>query len=593
MKKWSIETWSLAGVAAVLALMAAMVGAVWHQSALTAEADGRLQQARNRVLWLEQLQAQLYRTEMLSERQPDAAAGASRAAAVLTLQHQLEQGAPLAEGSDTMPPLLARLRQQVAAMNAGAPDGEHGLAGIGLQVIGMISAERGQRDRIRKQDREEHARVRQGMLALMLGLAALSSVILLRIRRQSLAGRQALSEANATLERRIGARTDELQRANDQLRSEIEVRKAAQQAQARSDAQLQEIISMMPVALFIKDADSRIVLMNEACEKMWGIPFAELCGLRGDGHFPPEQMAGFLADDRAAFADRALLMREELMWDTSRQEDRNVQTYKKPLYDAAGQPLLLVAMCVDVTERKRAEEALQRSLQQLRALSDHQENIKEDERRRIALDIHDELGQNLMALKLDVSMLHERTGASHGRLHREAGRVLATLDASIQSVRAIIDELHPSVLELGLCAAVDWQLRRLERRSGLRCSLQLIDDSANRLLDQRQTSGIFRIVQTALSNISLFAGASAVHVSLNLQPQRMTIVITDDGAGEQQGERSQVAAFGLRAIRERVSAFGGELVVARRAGSGSGSSMSILLPGLEHQTRPVEVMAAG
>ncbi|WGG48723.1 PAS domain-containing protein [Rugamonas sp. DEMB1] len=591
MKKWSIETWSLAGIAAVLALMAAMVGAVWHQSGLTAEADGRLQQARNRVLWLEQLQAQLYRTEMLSERQPDAAAGASRAAAVLTLQHQLEQGAPLAEGSDTMPPLLARLRQQLRAMNAGAPDGEHGLAGIGLQVIGMISAERAQRDRIRKQDRAEHARVRQGMIVLMLGLAALSSVILLRIRRQSLAGRQALSEANATLERRIGARTDELQQANDQLRREIEVRKAAQQAQARSDAQLQEIISMMPVALFIKDAESRIVLMNEACEKMWGVPFAELSGLRGDDHFPAEQMAGFLADDRAAFADRALLMREELMWDNTRQEDRNVQTYKKPLYDAAGQPLLLVAMCVDVTERKRAEEALQRTLQQLRALSDHQENIKEDERRRIALDIHDELGQNLLALKLDVSMLHARTGASHGHLHREAGRVLATLDASILSVRAIIDELHPSVLELGLCAAVDWQLRRLEQRSGLRCSLQLIDDSANCLLDQRQTSGIFRIVQTALSNISLFAGASAVQVSLNLRPQRLTIVITDDGAGEQPGERSQTAAFGLRAIGERVSAFGGELVVARRAGSGS--SMSILLPGLEQQARPVEAMAAG
>ncbi|MBJ7313135.1 PAS domain-containing protein [Rugamonas sp. CCM 8940] len=459
----------------------------------------------------------------------------------------------------------------------------------------MIGAERAQRDRIRKQDREEHAQLRQGLILLLLALTVLSSAILLKIRRLTIAGRRALTEANGTLERRIGERTDQLQRANDQLRAEIEVRKAAEQAQAHSDVQLQEIISMMPVALFIKDADSNITLMNEACEKMWGMPFAELRGNRGDAHFPAEQMAGFLADDRATFASGTLLVREEQVWDAAHQENRSAQTYKKPLYDAAGKPLLLIAMCVDVTERKRDEDALQRSLQQLRALSDHQENLKEDEQRRIALDIHDELGQNLMALKLDVSMLHARTGARHGRLHREAGRVLATLDASIHSVRAIIDELHPSVLELGLCAAVEWQLQRLEQRSGLRCSLQLIDDSANCSLDPRQTSSIFRIVQTALSNINLFAGASAVQVSLNLQPRRMTIVITDDGVGEQHseqhGERSQVAAFGLRAIRERVNAFGGELIIARR--TDSGSSMSILLPGLEQQARPAVAMAAG
>ncbi|WP_317203389.1 PAS domain S-box protein [Janthinobacterium sp.] len=409
-------------------------------------------------------------------------------------------------------------------------------------------------------------------------------VMMTDITERKLAER-ALTIAHAELERRISLRTAELEDSNALLRAEIEVRKAAQQALAHSEQRLQEIISMMPLALFLKDADSHIVLMNEACEQQWGVTLAELDAQGEAAHFPPEQMAGFLANDRAAFASGRLLIDEELIWNAQLQENRQVQSFKKPLYDGAGQPLMLIAMSVDITERKRNEEALRLSLLQLRELSDHQQTIKEEERKRIALDIHDDLGQNLMALKIDVAMLHARTGASHPRLHQQVGRVLDTIDATIKSVRAIINDLHPSTLELGLCAAVEWLLKQFERRSPIRYQLIILDDSANTRLDNRQTAAIFRVIQESLANILRHAQASAVEVSLNLNAQGITVVIADNGVGMLPGDDGKAASFGLKSIRERIAAFGGELIIDSRAGNGT--ALSILMP-LSAPHRPTQ-----
>lgn len=391
-------------------------------------------------------------------------------------------------------------------------------------------------------------------------------------------GEQALAQAHAELELRIAERTAELETAVAQLRDEIAVRRAAEQARAHSDSRLHEIISMMPLSLFIKDGDSRIVLMNEACEQSWGLRLASVQGLQSSPDLPAAQLAEFLAHDRAAFARRELVVTEDTVWNVRRQESRYLRTYKKPVFDADGRPQMLICMSVDISESKRAEAALQQSLRQLRALSDHHHAIKAEERRRIALDIHDELGQNLMALKIDVSLLHARTGATHPRLHARTAAVLATLDATIHSARGIINELHPTALALGLHAAVEWLMQQIERRDGLRCRLDVIDASADALLDARQTAAIFRVVQEALSNVRVYAGATAVDVSLNLHPQRLTIVVNDDGAGPADGELARAAAFSRNAIKERVAAMGGELVGGGR--QGGGSTLSILLPGV-------------
>src|SRR5471032_3387124 len=135
-------------------------------------------------------------------------------------------------------------------------------------------------------------------------------------------GEQALAQAHAELELRIAERTAELETAVARLRAEIAVRRAAEQARANSDSRLHEIISMMPLSLFIKDGDSRIILMNEACEDSWGVRFDSVFGQRSSGELPPEQLAEFLANDRAAFARRELVVSEETVWNVRRHQGR-------------------------------------------------------------------------------------------------------------------------------------------------------------------------------------------------------------------------------------------------------------------------------
>lgn len=386
----------------------------------------------------------------------------------------------------------------------------------------------------------------------------------------------ALSVAHAELESRVALRTAQLLDVNLQLSAEIAMRAQTEAALARSEERLQDIISMMPLSLFLKDADSRIVLMNQACEQQWGVRQEDIAEGRDLHHFPSDQNVGFHAADQEAFASRKVVIREELIWNAQLRENRLVQTHKKPVFDAQGRPQMIIAMAIDITDSKRNEENLERTLAQLRELSDHQQTIKEEERRRIALDIHDDLGQNLMVLRIDVSLLHARTAKTHPRLHRHAQRVLDTIDATIRSVRTIINDLHPSTLELGLGPAAEWLIRQMESRGTIRYRLTLDSEAADLGLDQRQTSAIFRVLQESLSNIVRHAQASEVEVALEQDADSIVLRISDNGIGMQPGDDGKRAAFGLKSIRERVHALGGELRIDSQAGRGT--ALVIYLP---------------
>ncbi|MEG2029134.1 MAG: PAS domain S-box protein [Janthinobacterium sp.] len=386
----------------------------------------------------------------------------------------------------------------------------------------------------------------------------------------------ALSVAHAELENRVALRTAQLQDANNHLSAEIAMRAQTEAALARSEERLHDIISMMPLSLFLKDADSRVVLMNKACEQQWGVRFEDVAEGRDLLHFPIEQNAGFHEADREAFAQRRVVIREELIWNAQLQENRLVQTHKKPVFDAEGQPHMIIAMGIDITDSKDNEEKLRCSLAQLRELSEHQQTIKEEERRRIALDIHDDLGQNLMVLRIDASLLHARTAITHPRLHRHAQRALDTIDTTIRSVRAIINDLHPSTLELGLGPAAEWLIRQMEGRGAIRYRLTLDSKAPDLGLDQRQTSAVFRVLQESLSNIVRHAQASEVHVVLAQDNGEIVMRISDNGIGMQPGDHGKRAAFGLKSIRERVHAMGGELCIDSQAGQGT--ELAIRLP---------------
>ena len=218
----------------------------------------------------------------------------------------------------------------------------------------------------------------------------------------------------------------------------------------------------------------------------------------------------------------------------------------------------------EVAERMRAEAELHESREQLRKLADHLQVMKEEERKRIARDIHDELGQNLLALRLDVVQLHQRSGQGDGPLHQRTSAALNNLDGAIRSVRGIMNELRPAVLDLGLLAAIEWQATEFRKRSGAGCQLLLLlpPETAAAAISEEMAIVLFRSLQEALGNVAHHAQASSVTVALEIGGGGLTLTVSDNGVGIAPADRLKSGAFGLVGIAERVVALGGRFELA-------------------------------
>jgi signal transduction histidine kinase len=236
----------------------------------------------------------------------------------------------------------------------------------------------------------------------------------------------------------------------------------------------------------------------------------------------------------------------------------------------------------EISARKVAEQALIQSQGELRQLAANQVRAKEDERKRIAREIHDELGQTVLAFRLDVSALHARTGARHPRLNERCHTTLQSIDSTIRSVKAIINDLRPAVLDLGLSAAIEWLVKEFRRRSGMMCKLVMDEKMPD--LDDESTTTAFRIVQESLTNVQRHARAKMVEVELLIRDANFLIKVSDDGLGIHPNCRRKANAFGLVGINERVRIMGGEFNIASRPSGGTCLSVSIPLTG----SRPSE-----
>ncbi|WP_344762242.1 PAS domain-containing sensor histidine kinase [Actimicrobium antarcticum] len=228
----------------------------------------------------------------------------------------------------------------------------------------------------------------------------------------------------------------------------------------------------------------------------------------------------------------------------------------------------------EVTERRRIEQELLQLQNLLRELAAHQDQIKEDERKRIAREIHDELGQNLLALRIDVSMLLVRAGTRHPLLAMKASAALNQIDAIMSSVRAIINNLRPGVLDFGLHAAIEWQVKEFRRRSNVSCDLMF--DHAEFELEDHRATALFRILQESLTNINRHAQASQVRIALKRYGNRLLMSIADNGIGIRPGCRRKVNSFGLVGITERIRHLGGELTID--SVRGRGTTLRITIP---------------
>lgn len=351
---------------------------------------------------------------------------------------------------------------------------------------------------------------------------------------------------------------------------DISRRKRVELALRASEERFNEMIGSMPVAVFIKDPESRVLLMNRECERQWGITLDQIQGTTGSRFFGRQEMEQYLAMDRDAFARGVLLESEGFARNVLTGEILTVKTFKKPVFDGDGTPRYLIGISVDITQSKHAERQLRESRELLRELARHQARVKEEERKRIARDIHDELGQNLLALKLEVGSIVKGVMEASDARHDRANLIMETVDRTIRSVRHIINDLRPAVLDLGLVPALEWQAREFNRRTGLPCGVDIGDTDRDLALDDMHATTLFRVLQESLTNVQRHAGASEVCITLHCANGIACLSVIDNGKGGVSLDTGrQKQSFGLLGMRERLRLLGGGLDVSERPGGGT------------------------
>jgi signal transduction histidine kinase len=229
----------------------------------------------------------------------------------------------------------------------------------------------------------------------------------------------------------------------------------------------------------------------------------------------------------------------------------------------------------EIAERKLAEHNLLKSEERLREFAAHIQSVREEERTNIAREIHDELGQALTGLKMDLSWLEKRLPSDLKEPAKKVRSMFQLIDSTIQVVRKISSELRPQVLDdVGLLGTLKWQAREFQARAGIRCKVELPADDI--LLDQERSTAVFRIFQEVMTNVVRHARATKVDIKLRMDSDHLILSIADNGCGISQADLRSPRSLGLLGIRERAFLLGG---IAEITGTeGKGTSVTLSLP---------------
>jgi len=230
----------------------------------------------------------------------------------------------------------------------------------------------------------------------------------------------------------------------------------------------------------------------------------------------------------------------------------------------------------NITERRQAESSLKQSSEQLRELSRHLQKVREEERLRIAREIHDELGQQLTGLKMDVAWLMRKTVQDDPVIKDKFDEALSLVDKAVQSIRRISTELRPSVIDdLGLNAALEWQVEEIGRRMDVEIEYKNSFNDSN--IHPDISIGIFRIMQESLTNIVKHAAAYKINIDISQAGNAIRLIVEDDGIGFDTNAKQDQLTFGLIGIKERTSMLQGECAIYSEPNTGTRIEVSIPL----------------
>jgi PAS domain S-box-containing protein len=335
-------------------------------------------------------------------------------------------------------------------------------------------------------------------------------------------------------------------------------------ASRREADELRAILDRAPLAVVSIDLAGNVVRWSAGAERMFGWKADEVLGRRNP-LVPPD-----LEGEHRRLVEQTLAGRQVAGFETVRRRQDGsllpVALYNAKVVHSGGGGVELTAFFADLTPRKHAEEALRQLARRLQA-------VREEEQARLAREIHDELGQALTGIALEVGWLRhrlERTrtarhtpGVSREELGAKLDELAAAVEGGLAAVKRLALELHPLVVDLGLGPAVQWQVETVCRRGGLEWELDLGELGA---VPPTCATVVFRVLQEALTNVVRHAGARRVRVELHRRGHSLALAVEDDGRGFDPGQRG--LGLGLVAMRERAQVCAGTVEVRTAPGAG-------------------------
>lgn len=347
---------------------------------------------------------------------------------------------------------------------------------------------------------------------------------------------------------------------------------AAEKALVKSEKRYRTLFQRNLAGIYQSSMSGEIIDCNIAFCKMLG--FQTAAELRQ----VPAKDLYFSDDDRNSFISRL-------------QNEKHLFNYEVLLKQKNGDPLyalenislidddcgqIIEGIIINITERKKAEDELRQTNLELRELSSHLQNVREEERIQIARDIHDELGQQLTGLLMAVHFLTKKIPPDDDTARAKYADILALIEQIVKSVRTISTNLRPNVLDdFGLIEALKWQSREVEARFGIK--IIFTSDFPEMEIPAGISTGLFRIYQEALTNAVRHANAHIINGSLRIQKDKMILEIKDDGKGIDMNAGPKKKSFGLLGIKERVFVLNGHYELKSKPGEGTHLTISVPL----------------
>lgn len=348
------------------------------------------------------------------------------------------------------------------------------------------------------------------------------------------------------------------------------LRKSAEQTLQNVQAQVGDIVGSAMDAIVTVDESQRIVLFNAAAEKVFGRPRDAVLG----------QPLEMLIPERLRAAHREHIGRFAATGVTSRRMGVSTvllglraNNEEFPIEASISQHTedrrkLFTVILRDVTERVRADAALQRSKDELREFATIASSVREQEKHRVARELHDELAQALTALKMDLAWIKDSLPAGGQPLLPKLEAMQAMLDSTVKATRRIASDLRPLMLDdLGLIPAAEWLVQNFVERSGMQCEFDF--DPPELELQDPHATAVFRILQESLANVARHAQASRVNVTINVRGGEIILRVRDNGRGFELGGPRKPKSFGLVGLRERAYLLDGDISVDTAPGKGT------------------------